>query len=244
MTMHSGRGAVLPYRLIAGVLPVPGGWLAATAKVQGVTVAPERPQVFPTFIDVLDYKPAYQVVALFAPVGLLDQPVPKGRTCERAARSLLGHPRSSAIASAPVRAVLGCSTYEDAVTANGGQLSPVRWRQIKKIAEVDKDVAPYWQRTVFEVHPELSFFQLNEDRPVSYPKHTQAGVAERRALLAARLPGVETIVDARLTGVTVPQLVDAAACLWTARRIFSRAISRLPEDPEWDSLGLRMEFVR
>lgn len=242
--MSSGRRALLPYRLIAGVVPVPGGWLTATAKVQGVTVAPEGPQVFPAFIDVLDYKPAYQVIALFAPIGLLDHQVPKGRACERAARSLLGRPRSSAIASAPVRAVFACSTYEDAVAANGGQLSPVRWRQIKKIAEVDKNIAPYWQRTVFEVHPELSFFQLNEDRPVRFPKHTHAGVAERRALVSARLPGVDTIVDAQLPRVTVSQLVDAAACLWTARRIFSRAVSRLPEDPEWDSLGLRMEFVR
>jgi predicted RNase H-like nuclease len=32
--------------------------------------------------------------------------------------------------------------------------------------------------------------------------------------------------------------------MWTARRIVSRAITRLPEDPEWDSQGLRMEIVR
>jgi hypothetical protein len=32
--------------------------------------------------------------------------------------------------------------------------------------------------------------------------------------------------------------------LWTARRIFARAGTRLPTDPEWDEEGLRMEFVR
>jgi predicted RNase H-like nuclease len=244
MSMRPSRGAQLPYRLLAGVVPVPGGWLAASAKLQGVTMAPEPPQVFSAFIDVLDYKPAYQVIALFAPVGLLEVPVAKGRTCERAARALLGRPRAGAIASAPVRAVLSCSTYEAGAAANGGRLSALTWRQVKKIAEVDKVIAPYWQRTVFEVHPELSFFQLGEDRAVRFPKHTQAGMAERRDLLAARVPGVERVIDASLAGVTRPQLLDAAACLWTARRILSRAISRLPEDPEWDSAGLRMELVR
>jgi predicted RNase H-like nuclease len=238
------RGAQLPYRLLAGVVPCPGGWLAATAKVQGVTIVPEEPHVFQRFIDVLDYKPAYQVIGLFAPVGLLDDVVPKGRTCERDARKLLGLPRASAIASAPPRAALAATTYADAAVASGGHLNPVCWRQMAKIAEVDAAIAPYWQRSVFEVHPELTFYQLGEDRPVRYSKHTGAGRVERRALLAGRLPGVERILEAQLARVSEAHLLDAAACLWTARRILSRGINRLPEDPEWDSLGLRMEIVR
>ena len=113
-----------------------------------------------------------------------------------------------------------------------------------RIAEVDANIAPYWQRTVFEVHPELSFYQLGEDQPLRYPKHTEAGSQERRSLLSARLPGVERILDARLPKVTAAHLLDAAACLWTSRRIISRAVTRLPEDPEWDSQGLRMEIMR
>lgn len=239
-----GRGAQLPYRVIAGVVPVPRGWLVASAKLQGATLAPEDPHVEPTFVDVLDYKPAYQVITLFAPIGLVDAPVPKGRTCDREARRLLGAPRSSAIASAPPRPALGCATYADARAASGGHLSPVRWRQLKRIAEVDKEIAPYWQRTVFEVHPELSFYQLGDDTPVRYPKNTRAGREERDERLRAKLPGVERIVSAVLPGITPTQLLDAAACLWTARRVAARAVTRLPEDPEWDSLGLRMEFVR
>ncbi len=48
----------------------------ASAKLQGITMAPEQPQVVSTFLEVLDYKPAFQVVALFSPVGLLDDPTP------------------------------------------------------------------------------------------------------------------------------------------------------------------------
>lgn|SRR5487761_1148423 len=238
------RGAQLPYQLLAGIVLCPKGWLAATAKLQGITMSPEEPQVFATFLEVLDYKPAYQVIALSAPIGLMDRPTAKGRKCERDARKLLGWPRSSAIVSAPARPALPSANYQEAALANGGHLSPVSWRQFKKIAEVDMVIAPYWQRTVFEVHPELSFYQLNGDRPLTLPKRTEAGRTERRAILAARFPGVERILDRRLVGVSREHLLDAAACLWTARRIVSRAVNRLPEDPEWDGMGLRMEIVR
>ena len=106
-------------------------------------------------------------------------------------------------------------------------------------------MAPYWQRTIFEVHPELSFFQLNEDRPVRFSKHTKAGQAERRASLDGRMPGRGA--DPRREASRASRfahLLDAAACLWTARRVVSRGVVHLPEHPEWDSEGLRMEFVQ
>jgi predicted RNase H-like nuclease len=238
------HGAQLPYQVLAGVVPVPSGWLVASAKWQGVTIAPEDPRVVDAFVDVLDYKPAYRVIAVFAPIGLLDEPRPKGRSCEREARRLLGAPRASAVASAPPRPALAFPTYREAAEASGGHLSPVSWRRARHIAEVDKVIAPYWQRTVFEVHPELSFFQLADDRALRYPKRTRAGREEREAILRPKLPGAERLFDAALPGVKRSQLLDAAACLWTARRIGARAVNRLPEDPEWDALGLRMEIVR
>jgi predicted RNase H-like nuclease len=218
--------------------------LAATAKLQGIALSPEEPQVFTSFLDILDYKPAFQVIALFCPIGLLDKPNPGGRRCDREARQLLGWPRSGAIVSPPIRPAAGSSTYEEAAAANGGHMSIVTWQLLKKIAEVDANVASYWQRTVFEVHPELSFYELNENQPVQFSKHSQAGLEQRRAVLTKRFPGVGRIIDTRLPGIRPAQLLDAAACLWMARRIVSRAVNRLPEDPEWDSLGLRMEMVR
>src|SRR5690242_14236263 len=123
MSMPSSRrGSHLPYRTLAGVVPCSRGWLAATAKLQGITMSPEEPQLFPTILDVLDYKPAYQVVALFVPVGLLEEPTPGGRHCDRDARRLLGRPRSSAIVSAPSRPALGGASFAEAARANGGHL--------------------------------------------------------------------------------------------------------------------------
>ena len=238
-TSTSQRGAQLPYKTLAGVVPCPGGWLVAGAKLQGITLSPEAPQVFRTLVDIFDYKPAFQIIALAAPIGLLDEPLAGGRRCDRDARRLLGWPRNGAVASAPARSVL-----RDLAAGREVCLSAVSRRIVTRIAEVDENVQPYWQRTVFEVHAELSFFQLNEDQSLRYSKHRRIGVEERTALLKARLPGVERILEARLAGAKAAHLVDASVCLWTARRIAARAVNRLPEDPEWDSAGLRMELVR
>jgi predicted RNase H-like nuclease len=116
--------------------------------------------------------------------------------------------------------------------------------RLQRIAEVDHEMQPYGQRTVFEVNPELTFLTLNEERPVRYGKRTEVGQRERRALLERRLPGIERVFDARVPGVSRWQLLDAAADLFACRRIISRAVMRYPADPEWDEQGLRMELIR
>jgi len=59
----------LPYKVVAGVIPCRRGWLVASAKLQGVTIAPEDPRVMETIIDVIDEKPTFSVIALHAPIG-------------------------------------------------------------------------------------------------------------------------------------------------------------------------------
>ena len=75
-------------------------------------------------------------------------------------------------------------------------------------------------------------------------KHSEKGIEERRAVLERKLPGALRIIDAEVPGATPAHLLDVAAILWTARRIFAKAALRIPRDPEWDEQGLRMEIVR
>jgi predicted RNase H-like nuclease len=96
---------------------------------------------------------------------------------------------------------------------------------------------------VYEGHPELSFYQLNGNKPLRRSKKIEAGNLERRALLEQKMPGVDKILDSELKRVPLKHLLDAAALLWTARRVFAHAALRLPSDAEWDSEGLRMELV-
>ncbi len=105
-------------------------------------------------------------------------------------------------------------------------------------------MAPFRQRTIYEVNADLSFYQLNGDVPMRWSKRSEEGIKERRALVEVKVPGAERIIDADVPGASAPHLLDAAAILWTARRIFARAVVRIPADPEWDEQGLRMEIVR
>jgi predicted RNase H-like nuclease len=243
MPPRGQRGAPLPYKLLAGVEPCPGGWLLVAGRLQGVTIVAQPPQMFTSFADILDWKPAFQVVAAHVPIGLLDKPRPGGRTCEREARRVIGFPRSGAIPSAPIRSVLGCKDYGEAYDVNEG-LSPVMWGMVSHIAEIDRDFAPYWQRTVYEVHPELSFFNLNRDSPMRYTKNSPEGRKERRTILEDRIPGANKALNVRVKGARQSHLIDACAALWTARRVAAKAAARVPQDPEWDEQGLRMEIWR
>jgi predicted RNase H-like nuclease len=219
-------------------MPCAPGWLVASAKLNGATFAPELPRVLTTFTEVLDERPSFSVIALNAPVGYADETHVGGRTCDRQARALLGR-RGSTIHNAPTRASL-----RDGAVGAGDGLDAVSNVLLPRYREVAAEMAPFRQRTVYEVHPELSFFQINEDTPLRWTKKFEAGRQERKAILERRIPGIDRVLDAELDDVPFTHLLDVAALLWTARRIFARAGTRLPSDPEWDEEGLRMEFVR
>lgn len=237
-TLQSRRGPELPYDLVAGVKPCPTGWLVAVAKLHGTTFAPEDPRLLDTFVDVLDQRPALSTIALDAPIGCLDSPVHGGRDCDREARALLGR-RGGAVPNAPVRSQLD----EDEEFCCEG-LSAVTRSLLPRYREVAAEMAPYRQRTVYEVSSEMSFYQLNDDTPLRWSKYSPAGQEERRALLAKRIPGAERIYECTLPGVPYSYMLDVAAFMWTARRIFARAAVRMPQDPQWDEQGLRMEILR
>jgi predicted RNase H-like nuclease len=233
------RQAPLPYQLVAGVEPCKDGWLVLSARVVGTAMTPQDPEVLPKLVDVLDTRPSYDVIALHAAVGVPD--TPHGRACDRVARHLLAH-RGAAVVEPPCKEALAAGSYKAARVIQP-DLSPISWAVRKRVSESVAELAPFWQRTVWEVNPELGFLQLNDGQPLRHAKGTEAGHKERRALLDARLPGIERILDVEIAGVPHARVLDAAVDLWTARRVLARAVNRLPEDPEWDEEGVRMQLV-
>jgi predicted RNase H-like nuclease len=209
-----------------------------SAKLQGTVFAPEDPIRLDTFVDVVDQRPTFSIIALNAPVGYLNQTVAGGRTCDKEARALLGR-RGASIKSAPVR-----TESRKEIDLLPDHLDAISRTLLPRYREVAAEMAPFRQRTVYEVHSDLSFYQLNGDVPLQWSKNSEKGRAERRALLEQKVPGVERILDADVPGATASHLLDAAVFLWTARRIFAHAGIRIPADPEWDDEGLRMEMVR
>jgi predicted RNase H-like nuclease len=236
---------------VAGVEPLPKGWLVVTGRLLGATLVLADAIVFPKFIDVLDARPSFQVITLHAPVGLTEVDEPGGRAADRAARALLGFPRRASIISPPSRATLKEATGGDlenpsprAIKRFAKTHKGVSANRIKRVLEVDLAVQAYWQRTIYECNPELSFYELNHSKPLRYGKNTPEGIAERRTLITGRMSGAEALLERSISGVRRYQLYDACADLWSARRIAGRAIASLPEHPEWDEQGRRMELAR
>lgn len=214
------------------------------ARLTGVTLVTEEPMVLEALIDVVDYRPSFGIIALGAPIGFVDTPNGGYRRCDLEARRLLGWPRRTAVARVPSREGLAAGNLAEA-TRIEPWLTPLAYRRFRWLREIDVEVQPYHQRRLFSTVPELSFYLVNADRPTHTSTYWRDGPAERLELLRERLPGLRAIADRRPPrGAGISHVVDAAALLWTARRISGKAITRLPQDPEWDSLGRRMEIVR
>ena len=144
---------------------------------------------------------------------------------------------------APSRKLLDAKTFEEAKQIDPS-LDIVRWRSLPKAVEAIGEVQSWRQRSVWEVHPELAFTQMNDGAELRYGRRTMHGLQERRALLAAKLPGSERVLAERPKGVREGKLLDALADLWTARRIMARAITRLSDPPgvghRWGAHGHRL----
>jgi predicted RNase H-like nuclease len=122
----------------------------------------------------------------------------------------------------PPRAVWECQSYAEAnrlcreLTGKG--FSAQAWGLRRKIAEADqfRRRAATGQEDVqlYEVHPELSFAAL-AGAPLPDTKHTPAGLAVRRDLLARA--GIT--LPLKVAGAAEDDLLDAAAVAWSALRI-------------------------
>jgi predicted RNase H-like nuclease len=235
--MSPRRGPELPYSIVAAATPNRGKWLVASAKVQGGTFAPEPPKLYDTFLEVLDERPSFSSVVVYAPVGYRDSKDGGPRTCDIEARQMLGN-RGSLIQNAPTLEVLrrGYAVPED-------HLDAVTIQRMSAYVEVFKEMSPYRQRQVYEGNPELSFFLLNDFTPLQLSKKTGEGRVERMEILTKKVPNIATVLDAEIPGVSIRNLTDVAAMVATARRVFTKSAKRIPTDGEWDSEGLRMEMV-
>jgi predicted RNase H-like nuclease len=231
------RGPELPYSVVAGVTPWRASWVVASAKVNGSTFAPETPKVYDSFNEVLEERPAFTVLVVNAPIGYRDRLEEGPRHCDARVRALLRH-RGKTIHNAPLRGTL----VDDAEPVED-HLDAVTMMRLSSYREVAAEMSPYRQRTIYEGNPELSFYLLNSDTPLLRSKRVEVGLDERRTALIKKFSGMARVLDANLGGVPKKHLLDAAALLWTARRVSARGARRLPVDPEWDSHGLRMEYV-
>jgi predicted RNase H-like nuclease len=222
--------------MIAGVDGCTGGWLAAIEANDGAMLV----TVFSAF-DQLLANIDLQTIVIDIPIGLTT----KGpRLCDVEARRFIGV-RGSSVFPAPVRSMLDARDYAEAcnarLKADGKKCSKQLWAITPKIRDVDRCMNPDLQRRVYEGHPEVSFASMNGGCLV-HSKHTPEGRELRAGLLEKHFPDMRSRLDALSPLKAEEDIIDAFACLWTARRVMRGDTKRFPAEPPLDIRGLRMEI--
>jgi len=101
-------------------------------------------------------------------------------------------------------------------------------------------MTPALEDLVFEVHPEVTFWVMNGERPIEQSKRRPEGRRARLALLQNYCSEIETLVFARKS--LAGDLIDATAAAWTAARIARGESRAVISNPPRDSKGLRMNI--
>ncbi len=175
------------------------------------------------------------------------------RKCEPEARKRLGK-KGSSIFSPPMREALYAESYLEAKSINfkfcGKKISKQSWNIIPQIKDVDRILSrnPALQTNLRESHPELCFCMLNSRAPIFENKKTTRGRALRLAILEKLTANARAYFTKNKDlflrkDAGEDDIVDAMILAYVAAFGAQNGFSSIPEKPEYDSCGLRMEMV-
>ncbi len=220
------------------------GWFIVVVEDNswGADVLPDMRSLWQKFSSAL-------LILVDIPIGL---PESGPRRCDIEARKLLGRPRRSSVFPVPCWAAISAETYEKASNINyqrtGKRLSRQTWSITPKIREVNcflLEVKSARSR-VREIHPEICFWALAGGQPMRHSKKTEEGFCERRKVLHSIYPCTSDIIQCALSKwkgqVAKDDVLDALSAAITAAA-GGENLTSIPERPELDSRGLRMEMV-
>jgi predicted RNase H-like nuclease len=228
--------------LVAGADGCRGYWICVTKDTITGAIAH---RLYPTAKALIFQNPIPDVLMIDIPIGLTNG---HGRQCDAIARALLGN-RHVCVFAAPIRPALQAATRQQASqithAIDGRNVGCQAWAIVPKISEVDAVLSANLglQKRVFEVHPEVCFYEWNGGAAYQQKKKSPAGRAARQALIGQGLFSV--VRNAYAVGqVGHDDIADAIAALWTAeRKLLGRAVA-IPANPPVDQVGLRMEIWR
>jgi predicted RNase H-like nuclease len=210
------------------------GWVGATTAPGGTQAYFGR--TIGDLVTAVEADGRIDVMAIDIPIGLPDNSI---RRADELARAAAGH-RWQSVFMTPVRDALLAGDHVTAVAINrrlaGTGVSRQAYGLRSKIFEVEAWVRDCG-RTVVEAHPEVCFATM-AGSPLTTRKKTWAGAEQRRKLLDGN--GVRLKADLGMAGemAAVDDILDAAATLWTARRLVTGEARSMPESPEVFSDGI------
>jgi len=218
---------------VVGVDAWRGGWVAVVledGQVSDVRQAAALDQI-------TDECPDAAAVGVDMPLGLVER---GWREADRLGAARLGAQRSR-LFMVPPRAVWETKTHADAVllcrqlTDPPAGCSRQAFGLQTKLLAANKLYTRLPER-LFEVHPEISFAELNGGAPVAASKKTWNGQMTRRALLArAGIALPDTLAGAG--NIPPDDILDAAVVAWSSARIAAGQASSLPHPPQVGSDG-------
>ena len=81
---------------------------------------------------------------------------------------------------------------------------------------------------IHEVHPEVSFAEMNEGKPMQFSKKSWGGQEERLSLLALAGIRIPKKLPKEVAAVPPDDIIDACVAAWSARRIAHGQAHRFP----------------
>ncbi|MBA5778982.1 DUF429 domain-containing protein [Stappia sp. F7233] len=234
--------------LVAGVDGARAGWIAVLRDL----ASDASPDVLlvPRFADLLERPESPTLIAVDMPIGLPERAGSGGRGPERLVRPLLGE-RQSSVFSIPSRAAVYCDDYREACRVALETSDPPRkvskqaFNIFPKIREIDALMSAQMEAVIYEVHPEVAFWRLNGERPMSLPKKVRSrangpGLDERRDLLERHGFERAFLDQPPPRGAGRDDFIDACVNALIAERIMRGLARPFPEPPERDARGFRM----
>ena len=233
-----------------GVDGCSGGWVGVTADERQQFLG--APQLWRTADAMIAALSEFALVLIDIPIGL-PEGAPCRRGCDIEARKLLLRRRSSVFLP-PARATLQAQDYTSANAINckrcGKKISKQMWNILPRVRAIDRLLRRdrRLQQKLRESHPEVCFLKLKDGRPARHSKKTPAGQRERLRLLARHSGNARRYYrDAggsfARKEMALDDLLDAMVLALNASLAGKSGLVSIPEKPEYDSKGLRMEMV-
>ena len=193
-------------------------------------------------------------ISIDIPIGL---PANNRRACDVEAKQKLGQ-QGRSVFYTPLREAVYEQNIEDAKETNleaGYSIQNQAWGIVPRIREVDEflDMTPSARDCLFETHPELCFYSLNEQKTLPR-KETEVGIQRRKELLENEQLEALSIYEQACDLYLTPEyasflnskddILDALVAAVAAKRPVDE-LARLPKanDPPQDACGLPMQMV-
>ena len=195
------------------------GWLVAMIDRYGKL----SHLLLPSLNDLLNISP--QMALIDIPLEFAHQSY---RPCELAAQLLLGRHKRASIFLTPHRSAVFAADYIEANRLNrlylGKGLSKQSWNICNKIKEATLFITRRPDIQLFESHPELCFYFLNNFKPLVSKKSMPEGAADRLRIIAGYDPNFpevisDTIRVTKRNAVKLDDVIDATILAIRAKAV-------------------------